>query len=394
LKEAEKQLNESFFTNLQIMVSSHRYIYGPGEALIEFLIDKRIKNLLVCLHSIPQVDATWNLRDLSSILEYENGNLVYTRTLRIVGTPFIDYIIHFILSCFLPLIRRRRFHVAIGEGLPDTLACIVLKKIGFVKTVVFHAHSFQPSMFRGVRRTFYILLTKLCLRNSDWIWNLSDRLARLHESLGAQDRKNIIVPIGIDTKFLKVRDSRKPKGKLVFVGHLKDDQGIMLAVRAMSKLQKSYPNLKLLVIGGGPLFKPLERFINHANLKENVSMLGPLPYPKVMEILTQCDIGVAMYKPSSTSIAKVTDPMKLKMYLASGLPVITTNLPWLSPEIKFHKAGLVINYNEGEFAEAVIEILHNYEVYHAGAVKLASTHGFWSWDVIFKNAMETVVRKT
>jgi glycosyltransferase involved in cell wall biosynthesis len=93
------------------------------------------------------------------------------------------------------------------------------------------------------------------------------------------------------------------------------------------------------------------------------------------QILKKCDIGIATYVPGRDNVAYYGDPSKIKQYLSSGLPVITTNVFEFSKEIKKEKAGIIIDYfSNQDLTQALKELTKNINLYSKGATKLAKKY--------------------
>jgi glycosyltransferase involved in cell wall biosynthesis len=150
---------------------------------------------------------------------------------------------------------------------------------------------------------------------------------------------------------------------------------------------KRFPDLELVIIGGGPLRESLERSANSLNLEKHVVFLGPKDYQESVRILCDCDIGLATFQSTVHSNITTTDPMKTKIYLSCGLPVITTAVTPISSEIAEVKAGVVIPLNREAFVDAVVQILFDLESFRINARRLSESHAGWSSDRIFDQAM-------
>jgi len=63
-------------------------------------------------------------------------------------------------------------------------------------------------------------------------------------------------------------------------------------------------------------------------LTGKVKFYGFLPnHEQLLELLAQCDVGLALYSEEPLSYKRFADTGKPKLYIASGLPVIITNVP-------------------------------------------------------------------
>lgn len=106
------------------------------------------------------------------------------------------------------------------------------------------------------------------------------------------------------------------KGPVIgFVGSLRSSTDINLLAEAAALA----PDLNFVL--AGPHFTDLKAL---ARLK-NVRLIGAISYADVMSYVVRFDIGVLPYvlNPFTTAIM----PVKLKEYLAAGLPIVSTPLP-------------------------------------------------------------------
>ncbi len=172
------------------------------------------------------------------------------------------------------------------------------------------------------------------------------------------------------------------------MGHLRKGQGIELIIETLPYIIKKIPDVKLLIIGTGELENFLKKRSNELGLNENIKFKGFVKdHRNIENMLTKCAVGLAIYEPDSNNITQYTDPSKPKQYMACGLPIIITDVPWIAKEIRKKRMGLVINYDKVELAEAVIKLLKDDKFYaesRENAINFVST---LSWDRIFDKAL-------
>lgn len=97
----------------------------------------------------------------------------------------------------------------------------------------------------------------------------------------------------------------------------------------------------------------------------------------VEKILCKSAVAVAPYEDTSDNYTRYTDPGKPKLYLGCGLPVIITDVPQIARVIKLKKAGIITAYNSNSFAESIIKLLSNdelYNEYRENAIKLSKNY--------------------
>lgn len=100
------------------------------------------------------------------------------------------------------------------------------------------------------------------------------------------------------------------------IGTSYDIKTIILSAVQLKK--KGYQNIKIKLLGDGPLRKKLEKMAE--SLDCNVEFLGYVPYKKMAAYLTRADLLINSFvkKAPQSIVTKVGD------YLASGHPMINT----------------------------------------------------------------------
>jgi glycosyltransferase involved in cell wall biosynthesis len=83
--------------------------------------------------------------------------------------------------------------------------------------------------------------------------------------------------------------------------------------------------------------------------------------------------------------------MKPKVYLACGLPIVVTRVPWISKRIEQKGAGIVIEYSKDELINAVWKLMSDNDFYlicRRRALELAAEYDPVT---IFSRAMKNTV---
>lgn len=211
------------------------------------------------------------------------------------------------------------------------------------------------SLFNKIKKSY--------INKVDWWFAYTESVACwLYES-GVQKNKVTVVQNAIDTDEIKtqkglISDSelnacRKMHGigtkdKVgIYCGGLYKEKQIPFLLEAAKKIGERKNNFRLIVIGGGPD----EHLVKRAAGKNiNIIYLGPKFGMEKVKYLTVADI---MLMPGLVGLG-ILDSFAL------GLPIVTTNYPYHSPEISYLKNGangIISNFDIDEYAEAVIELL-------------------------------------
>lgn len=105
----------------------------------------------------------------------------------------------------------------------------------------------------------------------------------------------VVINNGIDPGEIVLRSTFLPqewheRRIILSVSHLIQTKGVDLNIRAIKVLLKKYPNLYYVVVGDGPLRKPLETLTHQLNLEKYIKFVGQQPHSKVMEYMANCTV--------------------------------------------------------------------------------------------------------
>lgn len=382
-------MEHRIFQNLKAIVIHNLVFdsyYGPENALIDFLRERKSATVLYIQHPSPQV----HMGLLSSKKLYCRGALRSATKTPLLRTrdPRLHIIYDSITTLFLVLSTKVRFHVFIGCEGSKVMIGLVLRKLGFVKDVVYLSHSYfqfsNATNSKLIRR-----LDEYCVRSVDFVWNLSRRLTKIREKQGLPREKNVWVPVGVHRTEIRLPASPPESDgvkRIVYAGALSQGKGIELIIKAFPSILRKVPKTELTIIGGGFLEKRLRKASRELGIERHVKFLGYVKYQKLMSLLPRCHIGLALYEPCLDNTAWTTDPLKPKLYMACGLPVIITDFPETASEVKEGGAGLVIRYDSGELTQAVIRLLTDVELFKRCSENAVRVAREYEWSKIFDNA--------
>ncbi len=379
-------------SKLSIFTSSHFITSGPGTELEAFLRDRtsyvacmfhpfyfsRLRHTFVNIYVRGQLESRLRFRTLPRF-----GVLNYTRD--------------FILSLVIPLRLKRRFDFYIGSNPLNAFVGIIMQRLGFARWVIFYKIDYVPIRFSNrMMNALYNQIDRLSSRYSDWTWNLAQPMIDERLRRGISLGKQLVVPIGTNfERIQRMHSQDKARNKLVYMGSLRAGQGIELAIEAFPRIKATVPDTELLIVGSGPLASKLKDRVSELGLGDYVSFTGEVPdHSKVEQILTGCHIGLAPYEPSEDNFTQFTEPGKVKVYLACGLPVIITKVPKIAEEIEKRGAGLLISYDSLELSEAVRKLSCDKEAYASARSAAIAFASEYEWTSVFARAFGSMLDRT
>lgn len=351
----------------------------PGSSTVVTRFDRYIKGSL-------------KKRSLSfvSILMFPLLKIINTN-----GTQMLFKLRDFLTVFELVISSQTRYDLFIGLESVYTIAGIILKKLGQIKIVVYYVSDYIPNRYeKKWLNNLYLSLDRFCCYNADYIWDVSPAMLDARIKAGLNPRKSapvILVPNALFPKQISYLPLEKIKPlTLVFAGTFGHENGLPLAITAMKKIVKKFPEAQLIVIGGG--HATLDYFKDLAiknKVEKNIVFHGFIADAETLSSLVrQFAIGIAPYMSYPDSARWYGDATKIRLYLGAGLPVITTHVPPLGHEVEKYGAGIIVKDNKRDLANAVIKIFSNKTLYKKMRQKAISFARNNTWQNSYDNALK------
>jgi glycosyltransferase involved in cell wall biosynthesis len=182
--------------------------------------------------------------------------------------------------------------------------------------------------------------------------------------MGADRRKVELLRIGVDMKkFSPNVDADELRGKLhiahkdkviVYVGTLFEFSGLDSYLKLFPAVLKEFPEAKLVIVGGGTLFKKLQNLVVDLKLSESVILTGFQPFDIMPQYINLADICINPFVVNNTTRDII--PGKIIQYLACARPVLATPLPGMVSLLSGPERGVAYS-NIDEFATNTVRLL-------------------------------------
>jgi len=112
------------------------------------------------------------------------------------------------------------------------------------------------------------------------------------------------------------------KRLLVYTGNYERHQGLVELVEAMALVVGHHPDAVLVVVGGDrPRMRELQGLVDRLGLGPAVRLVGPRPPDTMAEYMGMAEVLV------SPRLERYATPLKIFSYMASGRPIVATDLP-------------------------------------------------------------------
>lgn len=217
---------------------------------------------------------------------------------------------------------------------PDgAVATRLAEKLGTPILVTLHGYDVTvKTNFRGRYADLW--------RKADRFLCVSEFIRRKAIEAGFPEEKLLVHYIGIDCKRFVPTEGGRAEGMVLFVGRLVEKKGCQYLLDAMQQVQRRCADASLVIIGDGPLRKPLEA---HAGeLRLNCTFLGRQPTEVVRSYLQAASV---LCVPSVTAANGDSEglPIALLEGMAMGVPIVGSRHAGIPEAVVDGETGLLAN---------------------------------------------------
>ncbi|MDE2173474.1 MAG: glycosyltransferase family 4 protein [Patescibacteria group bacterium] len=156
--------------------------------------------------------------------------------------------------------------------------------------------------------------------------------------------------------------SLPPEKKIaLYAGHLYAWKGTDILFEAAERLKDS-SNTVLVIVGGTPADH--EKYVREAQEKglTNVLLIGHQQKSLIPSYLCSADVLLLSNAPLSTESIRYTSPIKMFEYMASGVPIVASDLPSIREVLNEENSLLVEAGNAKTLTEGIKKILTDTEL--------------------------------
>lgn len=341
-------------SSYSFILISHYATFAEADMLFDYLIDHNVQLITQIKLPLPELPYLKKIE----ISVHEDGKMERSNTFPSLVSPiWFAYFIQSFQLLFLVFILRQSYDILIAQNSLLAFLGIILRTMGKCKKVIFFSHGIDKSRFENsLLNRVYRLLDTFSATRSDFDWFLSKNMIPIREKQGIKKEKLFWIPSTVPIKTVLRKQTGNP-GKIVFLGTIDNKNGAEMLPEIVKNIKKSLPGVVLDVMGNGYLFKKLKGDIKRDHLENNIKLLGHLPYSQFAGKLTDYSVGIAPYAYSETSLTPLSDSLKMRLYLAAGLPVVITKGFWFSDEIQDNNLGFAVRDTAGSFAKAITKLL-------------------------------------
>lgn len=208
-------------------------------------------------------------------------------------------------------------------------------------------------------------LFQFALRRVEKIVVISNGLKEdLASSYGVEGGRILVAPDAVDMGVFKpVEDKGSLRHELgipadkkvvLYTGHLYGWKGADTLAEAARGLGKD-----ALVVFVGGVDNELKRFVEKYGNVPNIKVVPFQPREVAAKYMASADVLVLPNTAKSRISSRYTSPLKLFEYMASGVPIVASDLPSIREILNEQNAVLVEPDNPGALAVGIVQVLEN-----------------------------------
>ena len=277
--------------------------------------------------------------------------------------PKISMPFHALLMFLGSFARVRRLHdsakidcIDAHFVYPDGLAAVLLGKVLSVPVTV-SARGTDINFFPSFR--FIRPMIRWTLSQADRVIAVSGALKESMVALGVRPDKIIVIPNGVNTELFHLTDREGARRELnlplqapilVSVGALIRPKGQLILIRAFARIAARHPELKLYIVGEGPLRSELESLVRAHNLQDRVFLPGKRPNKELLQWFNAADISLLVSEREGW-------PNVVTESLACGTPVVATRVGGVPEILHSPELGILVDQTVESVAEGIEKAL-------------------------------------
>jgi glycosyltransferase involved in cell wall biosynthesis len=190
---------------------------------------------------------------------------------------------------------------------------------------------------------------------ADAVISISKSLKEYLINMGTSQKKTHVIYNGVDKNWFDM--PRTSYGSYIcYIGSLYPWKGVDTLISAMKYL----PDERLLIIGGGRRLGELKILADREGVSGRVTFIGTVSHDKVPEYLS--DAKIAVLPNILNGPSQFSSPIKLFEYIASGVPIIASDIPVFKEILVDGKNAILFEPgNKQALAESIGKITHDLE---------------------------------
>ena len=178
-------------------------------------------------------------------------------------------------------------------------------------------------------------------------------------AMGFPEARTHVHYIGVDCEAIRPRNPDEETPTILHVARLVEVKGARYLVEAFGMLARRHPEARLVIIGEGPLERPLKARARSLGLETRISFLGALPHAQVLEWMRKATMLVLPSVRTASGRVEGLGMVCLEA-AATGVPVVGSRIGGIPEGVIDGRTGfLVPERDAGALAGRMNDLLEN-----------------------------------
>lgn len=244
--------------------------------------------------------------------------------------------------------------------IPNGLGALFLKKIygiPYINTV--HGEEVHLS-----RRYHMLFALRWLVNNSSKTITNSTATRKFCLEAGLDSEKIDVIPFGVDTDFFRPLNVYKDENifQILSVGYLIERKGFEYLIKAMPHVLKEYKQVRLKIVGSGPLESNLKELIYELDLGDEVEIVKNVTDEELLMLYNSADLFVL---PSIVDSEGNTEGLGVVLLeaMACGIPVVGSDVGGIADIIQNESIGFLVPEKDiFELSKEIIKLIEDTEL--------------------------------
>jgi colanic acid/amylovoran biosynthesis glycosyltransferase len=264
---------------------------------------------------------------------------------------------------YLHLMARRHPSLIHAHfGIEGVSALGLARQLGIPLVTTFHGFdaTLKTQIMLGSPAWFrYPLLRRKLAREGDLFLCASAFIRQRLLETGFPEPRTHTHYIGVDCQSIRPREAAEEKPLILHVARLVEVKGTRYLLRAFATVARRHDQVRLLIIGDGPLRKRLQALAASLGVRDRVEFLGALPHVEVLSWMRKAALLVLPGIRTATGREEGLGMVLLEA-AATGLPVIGSRVGGIPECILDGRTGFLVPERDASaLAERMSELLEN-----------------------------------
>jgi len=310
------------------------------------------------------------------------------RIFKITTIPSIDFV----------AFGRLGFLIQTLSFISFAIGYVLLKRSDVIysrdELVLFFLSLFKDTIFWEMHINRWNFIIKRVVKVARSIVVITHGLKTFLHKKGVPDGKIVIAHDGVDLALfsnkgtgMMLREQYGIPATKKVIGHIGKlrtmgrGKGVEDVIVAFSNVIKEVPEALLLLVGPNEEELPaVYTLLEDLGITtDSCKIVAHVPQRDVPSFMHMSDVLV-MYYPTSEHYKYYMSPLKLFEYMASGVPIVTSDLPSIREILNVNNAVLVEAHNTKALAHGIIDVLHNTRLARDNAIHARADVTRYSWE--------------